>query len=268
VANAVISYQVTLSSHPGRAASVFAALLVISVAHAAPSIVRVGMPAVPYTLDPARAQIAAEFTVMAGIYDTLYAFDPLSEKASLVPLAAAALPELSADGRVYTIRIRPGIFFASHSSFGGRPRELTAGDFAYSITRILDPALHSPSASMLEGTQEVTALDRTTLRVTLKEPDPLLVYNLANPLTTAVAREAVEAEGEQYGQRPVGTGGYVVQSLTAGQRMTLARNPAFRGYRFDDLRAAASRAQAAGHPMLGRTLPAADRVDLIYTPEY
>jgi hypothetical protein len=180
------------------------AALLMSVAQAAPSVVRVGMPAVPHTLDPARAQFSAEFTVMAGIYDTLYALDPLSQNAALVPLAAAALPDLSANGRVYTIRILPGIFFASHPVFGGKLRELTAGDFAYSISRILDPALRSPSASTLEGVQDVTALDRTTLRITLKERDPLFIYNLAYPLTGAVAREAVEAEGEQYGQRPGG----------------------------------------------------------------
>ena len=37
---------------------------------------------------------------------------------------AAALPEASADFRRFTIRLRPGIFFADHPAFGGRPREL------------------------------------------------------------------------------------------------------------------------------------------------
>lgn len=221
------------------------------------------------TLDPAHADNGQAFMVMAGIYDTLYTLDPVSRTAALVPLAAAALPEVSADARVYTIRVRSGIFFAPHPSFGGRPRELTAADFAYSMRRILDPALRSPNASTLQGTvADVTAVDRTTLRITLAAPDPLFVYTLASPLTSALAREAVEAEGEQYGHRPVGTGGYLAQGMVPGQRLTLVRNPAFRGYRFDDLLTPASRAEAAAHPLLGRTLPAADRVELIYTPEY
>ena len=46
---------------------------------------------------------------------------------------AAALPEMSADFRELTLRIRPGIFFADDPAFKGRARELTAGDYAYTL---------------------------------------------------------------------------------------------------------------------------------------
>ena len=55
---------------------------------------------------------------MAGIYDTLYAFDPLARPAAIVPLAATALPEVSADFRTYVVRVRPGIRFTPHPAFG------------------------------------------------------------------------------------------------------------------------------------------------------
>ncbi|MFO1317546.1 MAG: hypothetical protein U1F58_18290, partial [Burkholderiales bacterium] len=81
-------------------------------------VLRVGIPVMPETLDPARATNAQELMAMAGIYDSLYAHDPLAHPPALVPLAAAAMPDVSADFRTYTIRIRPGIRFTPHPAFG------------------------------------------------------------------------------------------------------------------------------------------------------
>ncbi|MCC7215555.1 MAG: heme-binding protein [Burkholderiales bacterium] len=252
---------------------------------------RVGMPLVAETLDPARADNAQAMMVMAGIYDTLYVLDPIARPAAIVPSAAAALPEISSDYRTFTVRVRPGIFFTPHASFGGKPRELTAADFAYAFRRVLDPKLRSAWLIMLEGKIEgldalakraqdagraidydapVSGLrveDRYTLRIRLNAPDPIFPFLLAHPILVGVAREVVEAEGENYGQRPVGTGGFLVASFTPGQRITLVRSPGFRSIHWEDLLTPASRAAQSAHPMRGRRLPAVARVELSYTPE-
>lgn len=256
-----------------------------------PGVLRVGMPLVAETLDPARADNAQAFAVMAGIYDTLYVLDPVARPAAIVPSAAAALPEVSADYRTFTVRVRPGIYFTAHGSFGGKPRELTAADFAYALRRVLDPKIRSPAVFLLEGRIEgldalakraqvagnaidydtplsgLTLVDRYTLRIRLNAADPTFPFLLANPFLAGVAREAVEAEGERYGQRPVGTGGFTVAAFTPGQRITLVRNPAFRPMHWEDLLAPASRAAQSAHPMRGRKLPALERVELSHTPE-
>ena len=90
---------------------------------------------------------------------------------------------------------------------------------------------------------------------------------LTSPLLAGIAREVVEAEGERYGQRPVGTGGFVVAAFTPGQRITLVRNPAFRAMQWEDLLTPASRATQSVHPMRGRKLPSLERVELNSTPE-
>jgi len=87
---------------------------------------RVGLPLMPETLDPARSDNMVTGMVTAGIYDTLYTLDPLARPPVIVPLAAASLPGVSADYRTFTIQVRPGIFFTPHPAFGGKPRELTA----------------------------------------------------------------------------------------------------------------------------------------------
>ncbi|MFO1303986.1 MAG: ABC transporter substrate-binding protein [Burkholderiales bacterium] len=273
---------------------VVALAMLAAAAAAAPSppgTLRIGVPLVPETLDPALADNAQAVAVMGGIYDTLYGLDPLAKVATLVPAAAAALPEVSPDARTVTVRVRPGIRFVPHPSFQGKLRELTAMDFAYAIRRTLDPRLHSPSQTMLAGKIEgldelakhalesgvkfdydtpiagLQTPDRYTLRLTLRRPDPMFVYLLANPLLAGLAREAVEAEGAGYGHRPVGTGAFVVSSFTPGQRIALVRNPDYRTVRWEDLLSPPSRAAHANHPMRGRVLPGAARVEFSQTPE-
>ncbi len=68
-----------------------------------------------------------------------------------MPYAAEALPQISADRRTYTLKLRPGLLFAPHPAFGGKPRELVAEDFVYSWKRVADPAHSSMSWSALEG---------------------------------------------------------------------------------------------------------------------
>ena len=62
------------------------------------------------------------------------------------PLAAAALPEISGDGTIWTIRLKPGIYFTADPAFNGKPRELTAADYVYSLKRWLDPNLRRGGA--------------------------------------------------------------------------------------------------------------------------
>ena len=62
--------------------------------------------------------------VKRAIFEPLYAYDYLARPYRIVPNTAAAMPEISADGRTWTIRIKPGIYFADDPAFKGRKREL------------------------------------------------------------------------------------------------------------------------------------------------
>ena len=252
---------------------------------------RVGMPIVPDTLDPVRASDLPALMLMAGLYDTLYTLDPLAPSTAIVPLAAEALPEISPDHRTLTVRVRRGILFTPHRSFGGKPRELVAADFAYGIRRVLDPRLRSPGLYLLEGKIEgldelaaraktagtgldydapipgLVVLDRQTLRITLARPDPMFPFLLANVLLAAVPREAVEAEGNAYSQSPVGTGAFIVERFTPRQRLVYVRNPGYRRVLFDDLLTPSTRTAQPSHPMRGVRLPAAQRIEFSTTPE-
>src|SRR5438309_2876024 len=144
------------------------------------------------------------------------------------------MPEISADGHIWTINIRQGIYFADDPAFGGKRRELTAADFVYAWKRFVDPRVRSPNAPYLAGKlvgldaavetakttgkfdydaeiQGLHAPDRYTLRLELIKPDYTVLESLGDTQLCAVAREVIEKYGDSSGRamrHPVGTGPY------------------------------------------------------------
>jgi len=57
-------------------------------------------------LDPAATQDVYSYAVEGRIFDALYVWDYLARPYRLVPSVAAAMPEISADGRTWKIRLR------------------------------------------------------------------------------------------------------------------------------------------------------------------
>jgi len=76
-------------------------------------------------------------------------------------------------------------------------------------------------------------LDRYTLRIRLKETDFSFSHVLAFPLTGAVAREVIDAYGDDSNSHPVGTGPYVLKKYTRSAKIVLGANPAYRGAVWD-----------------------------------
>ena len=49
------------------------------------------------------------------------------------------------------MRLKKGILFAPDAVFKGKPRELVADDYVYSLKRLADPKIRSPWAFLVEG---------------------------------------------------------------------------------------------------------------------
>ena len=245
--------------------------------------------------DPARVGDARSLRITSHIFETLLEFDPLARPVKLRPRTAAAMPEAETESgfRVWTVRVRPGIYFTDDAAFGGRPRELVAADYAYSIKRLADPATKSPGWSSMEqaGISGLAALrkeavdqkkafdydrpveglqllDRYTLRFTLAAGRPRFAQWLAGSSTAAVAREVIEAQGELSMQHPVGTGPFRLAQWRRASRIVLDRNPAFREMRYHAEPAADdAEGQAILARLKGRRLPMVDRVEIAIIEE-
>ena len=78
-------------------------------------------------------------TVIQQLFDGLVQFD---KNLNVIPAIAKSW-KISPDGLTYTFYLREGVKF--HNG-----REVTANDFIYSFTRIIDPKTKSPGAHFLE----------------------------------------------------------------------------------------------------------------------
>ena len=112
---------------------------------------RVALSIAETTFDPAFASDAASDDIIANVFDAMLDYDYLARPVKLVPRALEAMPLVEDGGKTYLCKVRKGVYFTPDPAFKGRPRELTAADFAYGIKRILDPAVKSPWLWLIEG---------------------------------------------------------------------------------------------------------------------
>jgi ABC-type transport system substrate-binding protein len=275
---------------PGlRAALAVVAIALATAAHAQadPSkVIRAVFPTGETGFDPQAAGDIYSNAVNRVIFDTPYTYDYLARPYKLIPNTAVALPEITDGGKLWTIRIKPGIYFADDPVFKGQKRELTAHDYVYSWKRVMDPRMRSNSMQMFDGRFEgmddlvnatkeggkfdydktiagLQAIDRYTIRLKLNFPDTELMSNLTTSAASAVAREVVEAYADGSGwvmANPVGTGPYKLKEWRRGQRIVLEANPDFRDVRFPDSSDPADRALVAKYK--GKRIPFAGRVEI------
>ncbi len=240
--------------------------------------------------DPCRVSDLYSATVDEAIFERLLTYDYLARPAKLVPMVAESMPEVTDNGKTYTFRLRKGIYFAPDPAFKGVPRELTAQDFIYSYMRFLDPANHSAYAFLLQGTlvgldaladeakrtghfnydakiPGLEALDRYTIRFRLNKIDYNFPYIVAHTSLGAVAREVIEAYGQDTMAHPVGTGPYLLKSWTPRSKIVLEANPGYRGFVWDFQPGDDPYDRELVREMKGKRMPQVGRVEIVIIEE-
>jgi len=177
---------------------------------------------------------SSDWTVMNGtLYNGLYQFD--RNGVPQLDLAASA-PVVSADRKGWTFHLRKGVRFSN-----GLP--MTAEDLKYSIMRTLDPTL-KPAVSWGQTTDEIftgstafaagksktvsgiQVLDPYTIRFVLTQPIAILPYILAESFNFVVPKAIVSKESAgAFGNHPIGTGPFMLQSWQKGVKVVFVRNP-------------------------------------------
>jgi ABC-type transport system substrate-binding protein len=153
----------------------------------------------------------------------------------VVPELAAGFPRISRDRKTYVFTIRKGLRFSTGAS-------VTAADVAFTINRILNPALQSSLSSSftaIRGAQDVLAgKARTasgvvaagrTLTIRLVHPVGDFLENGAAALCVVPAGSPLDRAGIT---PPVPSAApYYISSYVPGQRIVLKRNSYYRGSR-------------------------------------
>ena len=268
------------------------ALVLIAPPAAAEKVLRYALDVAETGFDPAQINDLYSSFIVAHIFDSPLKLEYLARPYNVRLQTAVALPEVSTDGKVWTVRIRPGIYFADDPVFKGKRRELTAQDYVYSMKRHWDPKNKSQQLYLVDGrvigmdvirkaalaggkfdydreVEGLKAIDRYTFRITLNQPMPNLIYQLTNcNLTCAVAREVIEGYADRTMEHPVGTNAYRLKEWRRSSRIVLERNPGFREEYYQETAPADDpQAQADAAKLHGRRLPMIDRVEVYIVEE-
>ncbi|WP_259779408.1 ABC transporter substrate-binding protein [Aestuariispira ectoiniformans] len=208
--------------------TVTGAAIPTSAAHAAGSVTVTYKDDVS-TLDPAIGYDWQNWSMIKSLFDGLMDYKPGTTE--LVPDLAEDY-SVSDDGLTYTFNLRKGVKF--HNG-----RELKASDVKYSLDRVVNPKTQSPGAGFFEtikgydavssGSTDslagVEAVGDYTVKISLNQPDAAFLHKMALNFAHVVPKEAVEKWGQDFGKHPVGTGAFMLDEWTLGQRLVFKANP-------------------------------------------
>jgi peptide/nickel transport system substrate-binding protein len=157
---------------------------------------RIGLAEDPDVLDPTLARTYVGRIVFSSICDKLFDID---EKLNIVPQLALG-QETSADGKVVTIKLRPGVKFHDGEPFNAEAAK-------YSLERHLNMkgSFRKPEIASVD---KVEIVDPMTIRLVLKEPFSPLLAQLTDRAGMMMSPKAAEAAGDKFGLKPVCAGPY------------------------------------------------------------
>jgi peptide/nickel transport system substrate-binding protein len=173
---------------------------------------------------PAFTTTGEDSQIYGQIYDALLEIKPGTIE--LGPGLATSYT-VSPDGKTWTLQLRKGV------QWQGGYGEFTCDDVQFTWNLNKDPNNHSFWQTTASNVDRVDCPDPYTAVFHLKTPFLGFVWNLANiqPSTGYVlSHKAWEKLGKDgYNQTPIGTGPFMLQSLTPGQQAVLVPNPNYWG---------------------------------------
>ncbi|WP_083883990.1 ABC transporter substrate-binding protein [Nocardia higoensis] len=173
------------------------------------------------TMDPLRSGVGPEVPILHTMYDTLVSYD--TKTGAPMPGIAESWAQ---DATSLTFKIRGGVTFQD-----GTPVDAEAVKF--NIDRAKSGI--STQASYLTAIAGVEVVDPSTVTLALSAPAPTLLAVFADRAGMLVSPTAAKANGNDFGQQPVGAGAYRLESWSRGSEIDLTR---YEGYWNKDLKTA------------------------------
>lgn len=192
---------------------------------------KVTYAAFPDYMDPALSYSAEGWTAMGEVYVPLltYAHAEGAEGSEVVPGLAEDLPEISADGKTYTLTLRSGLKYSD-----GTP--VKASDFAATVERLFE--INSPGSfyySKIVGAEEFAETkeggiagietDDETGEISIELTAPSGTFTNELALLFVALLPADTPSEDQSNSPPPGTGPYEIVNVKSGRSWDYVRNP-------------------------------------------
>lgn len=177
------------------------------------------------SLDPAFARNQNAIWMINQIFNGLVQVDTAL---NTIPCIAKTW-QMSDDGLTYTFNLRNDVFFHDDPLFkDGKGRKVIAQDFAYSLSRIIDPKVASSGgwifSDKVKDANGFKALNDTTFQITLIKPFPAFMELLTAQYCSVVPKEVVEHYGKDFRSHPVGTGPFKFKYWKEDEVLVLLKN--------------------------------------------
>jgi peptide/nickel transport system substrate-binding protein len=189
----------------------------------------------PDALDPALSYTSNGWEVLWLVYTPLYTYARAEGDAGteLIPGLAESMPEISADGLTYKLKLRDGLEYSD-----GTP--VKASDFEHTIKRVLElESGGSPYYEAIEGATEylegddpqadiagIEADDATgAITIRLTAPDASFVHALAMPFAGLVPSDTPFRNLTK--DPPPGVGPYAITESVPNRQFVMERNDGF-----------------------------------------
>ncbi len=192
-----------------------AALPLTSQAAAKKDSIVIGMTLEPPGLDPTAGAAAAIGEVVH--YNIFEGLMKIEGDGKVVPLLAATEPQIAADAKTYTFKLRQGVKFSN-----GEP--LIAADVKFTFERDAGDKSTNKEKAVFANISSIEVPDDTTVILHLKDPNPNLLFNLGE--NTGVILEPKSADTDS--TQPVGTGPYKLGDWVKGSSITLVKSDSYR----------------------------------------
>mgnify|MGYP000376160588 CR=1 FL=1 len=173
----------------------------------------IGLDADPPQLDPHLSSAAVDRQTFQSIYNKLI---DINEDLEFIPELATDW-KVSDDGLVYTFNLQEDVLFHDGTPFN-------AEAVKFNFERMLDPEMSSPRFSEINMISEVNVLDEFQVEIVLSEPSAPFLSALTDRAGMMVSPAAVEELGDDFANKPVGTGPYKFEERVAQSHISLTRN--------------------------------------------
>lgn len=168
----------------------------------------------PTSLDPHGPVGSGQNVIFPFLFDTLVYRQADN---TYHPYLAESWTE-SDDGLRIEFKLKSGVTFHD-----GTPLNAEAVKFTYQ--RLMDQGAKSPLASGLASVASVEVVDELTVGFAFTQPSSTFFSTISTPYAGILSPAAVTASGENFGQKPVGSGAFKLESWVPGEAVTLVRNP-------------------------------------------